>query len=150
MVEVVIGWESPKRAMGVRALLREVMDAVYDKVESSGALRRPPVAERPKLPAWRVLLAVCRNVDLGLDPPKSILGAWVADEDTICIVYEKDGCPPIGLRRQLEPGIPADWLAEHIAYCEIGEPLGSLWTKAVPDSHGVHWFAGDEPEWRVY
>lgn len=150
MVEVVVAWEAPKRATEIPALLREVMDAVHDTVECSGALQRPPVVEQPNARAWEVLLTVLRNVDFGLDPPKRIVGAWVADEVTICIVYEKEGCPTIGLRRELEPGVPAVRLAEYIAHSELGEPLGTLWNEAVADEHGVHWFSGDHPEWRYY
>lgn len=47
-----------------------------------------------------------RDVDFGPEPPDRVLGAWVEGEATNCIVFEKDGCPTIGLRRELEPDLP--------------------------------------------
>lgn len=36
--------------------------------------------------ARRVLGSVLQKIDVGLEPPTAVLGAWIEDEETICIV----------------------------------------------------------------
>lgn len=143
-VEVVVEWDAPSGVTRVPAMFREVLDAVYDKADASRTLRASTAR------AWRVLHATLQMVDLAPDPPNEVVGAWVADERTICVVYDKRGCPTTGLRRELEPGIPVASLAHQIAVSELGEPLGSLWDGVHVDDHGIHWFSGDHPDWRAY
>lgn len=79
-----------------------------------------------------------------------VLGAWTEGTDTICIVYRGWWHPStLGLRRQIESDWPVDAVVEYIVTSELGEPLGSREAWLEPDEHGIHWWVGDPPDWRV-
>lgn len=85
--------------------------------------------------------------------PGVLLRAWKESESQLCFVYReihtKDEPRVLGLRRDLEPDVAPELIADEIVDREIGEPLGSLDDELeLPD--GVHWFRGNRPEWRLY
>ena len=72
----------------------------------------------------------------------------------LLVVYEHAFCPErTGLRRRLDrwPVLPGEsdgldeWLAEWIAWCEMGEPLGRQHDLLVEDDDGVRWWGDGYP-----
>ncbi|MGN6611812.1 MAG: hypothetical protein ACTHLJ_08540 [Angustibacter sp.] len=68
--------------------------------------------------------------------------AWAAP-DAICVVYRLRGCScQIGLRRELDEGMPDAALVDEIATYEIGEPLGTVFEEACVGPDNVFWWDG--------
>lgn len=85
--------------------------------------------------------------------PGVLLRAWKESESQLCFIYREihtEHEPRVlGLRRDLEPDVAPESIADEIVNREIGEPLGSL-NNELKLSDGVYWFRGNRPEWRLY
>jgi hypothetical protein len=90
-----------------------------------------------------------------VEPPRTvngnlrILGAWTEGPETICIIYEGWWHPgTIGLRREIESDWPLESVVLNILTADLGEPIGPS-VDTDPDEHGVTWWTGAPPQWRV-
>lgn len=94
--------------------------------------------------------AVLEAVLMGVEPPRAsnghlrILGAWIEEPDTICVVYRGWWYPgTVGLRQHIgSTDWPVETVVLNILTYDLGEPLGSLVDTLEPDDHGVMWWSG--------
>lgn len=85
-----------------------------------------------------------------LREPTELVDSWTEGPTVLCLVYRQSlyDCT-LGLRREVEDDWTLEGVADEILTCELDEPLGSMIDTLQPDEHGVMWWTGNLPEWKV-